>query len=533
MKRIYYFLGLLIMAGTITSITSCKKFLNTEPLSFAAPADNYATGGQLIQALAGVYDVLGYQREQLYANLLFNQLGACTDEGFYARNTQVTGTEVYDFDYTNVNIDKTWQALYIGIERANNLIYYINIPKAMDPIERDAILGEAKFLRGYYYFLLVSKFGDVPLKLEPTTVTGAASSDVVRTPSKEVYAQILADMTDAEAKCYPATKFGYSSRVSKTTVEGILARVCLTMAGYPLLDKAKYKDALTWATKVQQSGVHSLNPSYSQIFINEAQDIYDIKEAMWEADFNGNDATTTQEQGRLGNTMGIQYTANNDTGYCYAFVNTTKKLYDSYGVGDLRRDWAIAPYGYSGINRVNKGGTIYDRNAGKWRRSYETLLPKSKNNTGINFPILRYSDVLLMLAEADNQVNGGPSANALEAINQVRRRGYGFPAKTPNNLSDLPSGLSGSEFQQIIVDERSRELCFETLRRPDLIRWGTWTQTMSALANQMVTDLAGNAGLKYASLGATNAASSPKYLLYPIPASEITVNKAATQNPGY
>ena len=531
MKRIYYFLVLLFMVG---SIASCKKILNTQPLSFASPMDNYASASLLVQALAGVYDPLGQARSQLYADKLFNQLGACTDEGYYARNNKFTGAEVYNFDYTNADVDQTWQTLYSGIERANNLIYYINTPKSMDPAERDAILGEALFLRGYYYFLLVSSWGDVPLRLEPTTVTGASSIDVMRTPSKEVYAQILKDMTEAEAKCYPATKFGFSSRVSQTTVQGILARVCLTMAGYPLLDKAKYQDALQWATKVQQSGIHSLNPSYSQVFINEAQDIYDIKEAMWEADFIGNDATISQEQGRVGNTNGIQYTAGNfaDTGYSYAFINVTKKLYDLYADGDLRRDWSIAPYGYSGVNRVNKGNVIYDRNCGKWRRSYELLTPKSKNNTGINFPILRYSDVLLMLAEADNQVNSGPSAKAYEAINEVRRRGYGFPVNVPDEISDLPIGLSGIQFQQEIVDERARELCFETQRRPDLIRWGIWTQTMSALATQIDADLV-SSGLKYASLGATNAASSPKYLLYPIPASEIGVNKAATQNPGY
>lgn len=531
MKRIYFFLALSIIAG---SITSCKKALNTQPLSFAAPEANYASGSQLVQALAGVYDVLGMAREQLYANLLFNQLGACTDEGFYARSGQVTGTEVYDFDYTNVNIDRTWQTLYTGIERANNLIYYINTPKSMNAEERNAILGEAEFLRGYYYFLLVSSFGDVPMRLEPTTISGASSVDVPRTPAKEVYAQILKDMTSAEAKCYSTAKFGHSSRVSQTTVQGILARVCLKMAGQPLMDQSKYTEAMQWATKVQQSGIHALNPSYSQIFINEAQDVYDIKEAMWEADFNGNDQSVSQEQGRVGNTNGIQYTAGNfaDTGYSYAFINVTKKLYDLYEVGDLRRDWSIAPYGYSGTNRVNKGGLIYDRNCGKWRRSYETLTPKSKNNTGINFPILRYSDVLLMLAEADNQANSTPSANAYNAFNQVRRRAFGFPLNTPNAISDLAPGLGKAQFQQAIQDERARELCFETQRRPDLIRWGIWTQTMSALANQITTDLV-SSGLKYAALGATNAASSPKYLLYPIPASEINVNKAATQNPGY
>ncbi len=532
MKRILF---LLILIITVGSITSCKKFLTTEPLSFAAPESNYATGAQLTQALAGVYDVLGLSREQLYANKLFNQLGACTDEGFYARSAQVSGTEVYDFDYTNNNVDQTWQALYTGIERANNLIYYINTPVGMDPAERDAILGEAEFLRAYYYFLLVSKFGDVPLKLDPTTIAGASSASVPRTASADVYTQILKDMKDAEAKCYPATKFGHSSRVSKTTVQGILARVCLTMAGFPLKDQSKFAEAASWAAKVKQSGIHALNPSYSQIFINEAQDIYDIKEAMWEADFIGNDLTTSLEQGRVGNTNGIQYTAANfaDTGYSYAFVNVTKKLYNLYESGDLRRDWSIAPYGYAGVNRVNKGALIYDRNCGKWRRSYETLTPKSKNNTGINFPILRFADVLLMFAEADNQATGAPSIAAYDAINQVRRRGFGFPVNTPNAISDIPAGLNKTQFQEVIQDERARELCFETQRRPDLIRWGIWTQTMSDLSNQMTADIGGNNSWKYAILGSRNAASSAKYLLYPIPASEISVNKAATQNPGY
>ena len=534
MKSKYYFLILLIMAG---AITSCNKALNTQPVSFAAPAANYATEPQLLQALAGVYDPLGMGREQLYANKLFDQLGATTDEGYYARASGAPLSAAYNFDYTEPNIDQTWQTLYIGIERANNLIYYINTPVSMDPVERNAILGEAEFLRGYYYFLLVSNWGDVPMRLLPTTITGAATNNVPRMASKDVYAQILKDMTDAEGKCYPATHFGYSSRVSQTTVEGILARVCLTMAGYPLQDHTKYADALKWATKVQASGIHSLNPSYSQIFINEAQDIYDIKEAMWEADFNGNEIVNTNaESGRLGETNGIAYTASNyaDTGYSYGFINVTKKLYNLYDSGDLRRDWAIAPYGYSGTKRVNKGTLIYDRNCGKWRRSYELLTPKSKNNTGENFPILRYADVLLMLAEADNQVNNGPSANAYEAINEVRRRGYGFPVDMPNAISDLPPGLNETDFQDTIENERARELCFEALRRPDLIRWGIWTQTMSDLASQMNTDLvATNNSLKYAVIPATNAASSPKFLLYPIPSSEISVNKGATQNPGY
>ena len=535
MKRIYYYLVLLIMVG---SITSCNKILDTKPISFAAPTDNYATGDQLLQALAGVYDVLGHHRSELYANDLFLKLGATTDLSFYDRaNSPLTVS--YNYDYTEPTIDANWQVLYIGIERANNLIYYINTPKSMDPVERDAILGEAEFLRGYYYFLLVSNWDAVPLRLEPTTVTGATTVNIPRTPAKDVYAQILKDMEDAATKCYPATQFGYSSRVSQTTVDGILARVCLKMAGHPLMDLPMYDTALVYAQKVVSSGIHSLNPSYSQIFINEAQDIYDIKEAMWEAEFSGNDVSPNQETGRVGNTNGITYTASNyaDSGYCYGFIDATTKLYNLYDSGDLRRDRAIAPYGYGGtpFGRKPKGNLIYDRQCGKWRRTEipSSLYPQGKNNSNINFPILRYADVLLMLAEADNQVNSGPSANAYEAINQVRRRAYGFPVNTPNVISDLPAGLSKTDFQDTIQNERARELCFEALRRPDLLRWGIWTQTMATTANQLNADIGSNLSFKYAVQPALNAASDPKFLLYPIPASEISVNKAAKQNPGW
>lgn len=533
MKRTHYFSILFLLA---VGSFSCKKFLTTTPSDFASPLANYSTPKQLLNALAGVYDVLGADTRDMYADKLFNQLGVCTDEGFYARASMVSGPQVYNFDYTNPEIASLWQSCYRGIERANNLIANINVPTAMDPAERQAILGEALFLRGFFYFTLVSRWGNVPLRLEPTTVTGASGINVPATSAKEIYAQVLKDMTEAVDKCRTADFFNYPSRVSKTTVQGVLARVNLTMAGHPLRDNSKYAEALHWANEVKNSGLHSLNPSYSQIFKNYAKDLYDIKESMWEAEFSGNGTDIFKEEGRSGNTSGIAYSASNhpDTGYSYGFVNATAKLYKLYGDGDSRRDWVISPYRYTSAGRENRGSLIYDRNCGKWRRSEETRTPKNLNYTPQNFPILRYADVLLMLAEADNQVNGPiPSVAAYDAINRVRRRAYGVPVDVPNAVADLTPGLNKEEFQLAVEDERARELCYETLRRPDLIRWGKWTTTMAALATQMQADLANQSSWRYASFGAINAASSPRYLLYPIPSSEISVNKAIEQNPGY
>ncbi|GEP91053.1 Starch-binding associating with outer membrane [Chitinophaga terrae (ex Kim and Jung 2007)] len=533
MKRyIILLLSLVIAAGS-----GCSKFLDTKPTDFLAPEFYYNTEENMLKALAGVYQPLG--TTAMYGDALFFQLGANTDEYFRSVASSTTGVWVYNFDYTEPYVNGLWTQLYQGIERANLLI--ANINKApMEAKNRNAILGEALFLRGYYYFMLVTNFGGVPLRIAPTPSPSDIS--VPRASIKEVYDQILKDMTTAEPLLFTSTHFGYASRASKTVAQGILARVCLTMAGYPLRDESKYKDALMWAQKVQASGEHTLiteavnpdgdnNSGFSQVFVNMMQDKYDIRESMWEAEEKGNRADGYTSNGRVGNDIGIGYTAANyaDSGYCYGSVRIMARLYNLYKQGDLRRDWAIGPFSYNaqGKRSYFTASQIYNRNPAKWRRTYETLVPKDKNFTPANFPLLRYSDVLLMIAEAENQVNG-PTQTAYDALNQVRRRGYGKSLTAPDATTDAPAGLSKQDFQQFIQDERSRELCFETQRRPDLIRWGVFVQTM----NSVGAEIKANGGsYSYGSLAGLNVAQ--KHLLFPIPSSEMSVNKAATQNPGW
>lgn len=530
--------SLLLLVSFTISLAGCKKFLDTKPTDNFAPEFYYRTEAELNTALIGAYDPLS--TEELYGNSVFTTLNACSDEGYYQRSAIVTGTQVYNYDFGASDIANYWRTLYQGIERANLLIANINKPE-MDEAKRKEILGQALFLRAFYHFDLVKNFGDIPLKLTPTA--SVTEVNFPRTPAKDVYAQIIKDMTDAEAVLPTATTLGTASRVSKTTAQGMLARVCLYAAGFPVQDATKYAEALSWASKVKASGQHSLivtfdaavtNSGYGQIFVNQVQDKYDIKESMWEAEFSGNRTTAYTEEGRVGNTNGIAFTpATNfeDTGYCYGFIGVTKRLYDLYAANDLRRDWAISPYNYNNTTFARNyfiATAIYNRNPGKWRRSLELIKPKQKNYTPTNFPLLRYADVLLMLAEAENQVNG-PTAIAYDAINQVRRRGYGLPPATPNVVADLAAGMSKAQFQQAIQDERARELCFESLRRNDLIRWGIFVQTMNSVANEITTTAPAN--FVYAATGARNVAT--RHLFFPIPAAEITVNKAMTQNPGW
>jgi hypothetical protein len=527
MKKILKYL--MITAALAFTLTGCNKFLDTQPIDTLTPNAYYNTEEQLNTALIGVYDIIG--QESVYGSAIFVGLGACTDEGWYARSALTTGMQVYNLDYSNGDVRNFWRSLYSGIERANLLIENINKP-TMDSVRRSNILGQALFLRGYCHFLLVSNFGDVPLRI--TATSSVNNTSIPRTPTAAVYSQILKDMQEAETRVQTITAIGSSSRISKTTVQGILARVCLYMAGYPLQDRSKYAEALAWAKKVQASGEHALRTTfdatlttnaYSQIFINHARNVYDTKECMWEADFFGNFTDSYREAGRIGNGNGIAFSGSNsaEVGFSYGFINVTGKLYNLYQAADTRRDWAIAPYYYNGNTLVNWPATasVYSRNCGKWRRSFELPVSggKNQNYTPQNFPILRYADVLLMLAEAENEVNG-PTALAVSAINQIRERAG----------ATTVTATSKDALSQIIRDERARELCFEGLRRPDLIRWGIFIPTMKALGVQFAADNSNNT-LSYGVLGYNNV--SDRNLLFPIPAAEISVNQAMTQNPGW
>ncbi|HRN46418.1 MAG TPA: RagB/SusD family nutrient uptake outer membrane protein [Niabella sp.] len=544
MKYIKYFFILIL----VISVSSCKKFLDTKPPDFLAPETYYSTEDQLNNALMGVYDPLGW--ETMYGNNLFANLTICTDESFWNRAAQTTGTQVNVFDYSNIDVANLWAACYTGIERANMLIANVKKPQ-MDEAKRENILGQAMFLRGYYYFLLVTNFGGVPLKTVPQpSVSNPVYINVPRSSIKDVYTQILSDMTEAEGKLNTITANGNPGYISKTACQGILARVNLNMAGFPLNETARYAEALSWVKKVEASGEHALNTTfnssltnsaYSQIFINQMRDEYNIKESIWEVEFYGNRISDAfVEAGRLGNTIGLAFSPSVDSpdslGYSYGFANTTRRHYLRYDNADQRRDWAIAPFRYNNtapFARVNwTASTIYNRNVGKWRRSYEKLTPKNKNYTPTNFPLLRYSDVLLMIAEAENEVNG-PTTTAYNALNQVRRRAYGVSLAAASPTADAPAAMGKDNFRTFIQEERSRELCYEGLRKYDLIRWGIYVARMNEIGNEIATD-ATNTAFKWGGLGGQSV--SERHVLLPIPSTEMSVNKAITakdQNPGW
>lgn len=519
---------------TVLSLNACSDFLDTKPKDFVSPINYYETEAQLNTALNGIYDPLG--NAALYGDQMLGRMFLDGDEA-YSTRTITAGPAINSNAPSDNTITNFWLQCYSGINRANLLLENINKAQGINQVNKNAIEGEALFLRAYYHLLLASNFGAVPLVLN--SLPDAENTDIPRTPAKQVYDKIIEDMTKAEGLVKPINVLGFGGRVNQSAVRGVLARACLYAAGNPINDLNRYAEARDWAKKVIDDGAagHSLNPNYSQIFINYAQDKYDFKESIWEIEFWGNRVDAYQEGGRVGANNGIR-TADDALGYTYGFIATTGTLFKRFqrnadGTSlDLRRDWSIAPFSWSATSTkvLFTPTQIFERDCGKFRREFELLNPKNKNFTNQNFPLLRYSDVLLMFAEAENQVNNGPTTAAYDAINQVRRRGYGKLLPGAINLTEADlSGLDKITFQEAIQDERSRELSFECLRKSDLVRWNIFLFSLK----QTLTDFTSTApaARQFGAVAFSNVTA--RDVVWPIPSRELGLNKLLTQNQGW
>jgi hypothetical protein len=542
MKPLYNLFLLLLTGLVLTGLGSCKKFLNTTPSSFTSPLTYYSTDEELQTALNGVYNSL----QPIYNGGIGYTLTATTDEST-PRNTGVAPELEYTYVASDAIILSSWQNLYTGVSRANLLL--ANMGKVNNGVMDHTdtlILGQALFLRAYYYFLLVRGWGDVPLVLQPTA--SISNTSVARTASITVYQQIVGDMRKADTllQTQSVTSLGYNGAVTRTAVEGILARVYLTWAGSPLNDVSQYANAQTYINKVINDGEHYLNTNYSQIFLNLMEDVEEIHESIWEVEYYGNGTASpygTQSETALGNLMsplGVWIAGlNGGTAASAGHVLITKTLYDSYAPWDtLRRNWNCLSYNYANASNVSTypveqscGTNEWLYCIGKWASQYSKVPGSSQ--LSCNYPLLRYADILLMQAEVENQLTG-PDAIAYGAINTVRRRAFKVSLTTPNVVCDLPAGLNQAQFQDSVEAEREKELCFEGVRFWDLRRWGNMYNVMQSLSQYAASTSGSASGHGNGSLVVTvSAAFQTRNNLYPIPTSDLSVNDLLTQNPGW
>lgn len=424
MKKSYFLLALFVLC-----FGSCTDYLETVPTDSLSPLNYYQTEDQLNSARSSIYETL--PSGNMYGTILPFQISNDADVGFSNRTT-LLGTYNYTYSSGDAVLRNFWTNLWAGVNKCNVVLANVDKNPGISQQFRDRLRGESLFLRGHYMFMLVQYFGSMPIKLEPTADIN--NVDIPRATLKENYDQILKDMQAAELLVPSIVEAGNGGVVTKSAVRGLLARVNLTMAGEPLKDKTRYAEASKWAKMVMDSG-HDLNPSYPQIFQNLAGDKYDIKESIWEVEFQGNRMGLYINTASHGERNGVTCPALNPTGRSDAFMSITAKYYNSYEPGDDRLWYnvqlftypnsATSPIGKKNLSSlpINEGAKNLLRPA-KWRREYETYFPKATGTTPINNTILRYADVLLMYAEAQNEINGGPTPEAIDKVNQVRRRGW-------------------------------------------------------------------------------------------------------------
>lgn len=533
MKHLFYYI-----VACAFGLCSCG-FLDTETYDYLEQEELYHTESNCLAGLMGVYDALG--AVGCYGQNLWADLDAGTDILVYNRSYGKDYIQVSNYNYNNTDnaLKSSWTALYEGINRANDYIGLITQrtdEECGSAAKKAMFIAEAKALRALFYMNLVAFWGEVPLRTTPTY--DLSTQLLKKSPQADIYQQIIADLEEAAAHCLPANALDGPGRVSQTAAYALLARAYLWASGYPVYAKS-YDKALECLRKVRQSGLHRLYPQnqggYREVFIKMCSNQYDLtyRESMFEVEFYGNGQTQTNEAGRLGLYLGVtQQTASDDFPYAYGLYDGTKYLFRLYEEGDERQWWNIADYKYvttngivTEVERTTSEKASEEGNAAKWRAKYIPERPLSRNNSSINFPVVRYSDVLLMLAECENEVNQGPTPDAINALNQVRLRA----GASEVNRAQYATYES---FKQLVRDERTRELCFEVPRRMELRRHGVayFESQLNILKDQSLNEKNKKIGYDLDNVKAVPAINYVrKHIYFPIPQVELNVNTICGQ----
>jgi hypothetical protein len=483
---------LLLVAGSFAVLTSCNK-LTENPKSIIVSGQFYKTSSDATAAVNSVYGTLNSDPAgdfPLYGRQLNLLVENGSDNQTYSpsnTNPDVRALGTATYISSNSRVQKVWQQLYYGINRAN--IAIDNIPAvAMDTTLRARLVRESKFIRALLYFNLVRLWGDVPLVLHNPTSTDISNLYTARTPAADVYTQIIADLKDATnlPKSYGSANLG---RATGGAAHALLAKVYLT--------RQDWSDALNETNAVINGGYgYALFANYYDAFQKATKNgVEHIFSVQFET--NLGEANSVQD-------LSLSFTSFN-TGTFPIDIPADSSVYKLFSANDTRRAVTF----YSSVYNAATGQTVVFNNpyAPYFNKFVDySLSPlSSQSQSGINYPVLRYADVLLMQAEALNELNG-PSNDAYAAINQVRTRAH---------IANLTPGLSQTDFRDSVFLERRKEFIQEGHRWFDLVRRGG-TVLVDALHK----------------IPAKSAASSTN-TLFPIPLVEIQQNPKLKQNPGY
>lgn len=492
-----YLIKFYISLSLAILLSGCTDMLEEKPKSSIAPGQFFSNDAQCIQAVNGVYSWLNdlFGQEDIWKSIEHG-----TDLIMYVP------TNDFNQEYTVTaaspgNVSAIWRKCYTAIGNANLTISRIGTAPVSDAL-KSRLTGEAKYLRALHYYVLSNTFGDVPVWTGEKSVEEV--SKLSRSPLAEVRTQIRADLLDA-ANSLPDTWTGADvGRVTKGAALSLLAKVYL-------FDK-DWANAQKYAEQVVALNVYQL-VNFADVF-DPNNRFRNNKESVFEIQFKRDNATNTNVKVNYYYTWFLPVKdSNNRTHAGVDFGTTVLRGYENYypsaafvnmfETGDRRKDVTLATgFGTQTFNRFIKPNR-------PWFGAKFWDLQANDRNSGKNLYFQRYSDVLLILAEALNEQN--KTADALTWINKVRREHGGLTTEL--------SGLNQSQVRAVIMKERAIEFVGEFQRKWDLGRWGTLVDAVKSVA---ADNPIGAANVK-----ATNA-------LFPVPEAEIIKNpNLLPQNPGY
>ena len=492
------FLSVLTILVIVFALNACKKYLELSPVSSFDPGFVFSNIPNAQKALIGVYQGLtgdnGYGiRVSMYypydndEMIGIHQIGD-GDRGDIAHFTLNAG---------NLQLNNPWNQMYTGIERANQCIYYIpqmdmyKNGTALQTAELQRLHGEALTLRAQFYLELVRNWGDVPAQWLPSSLQ--TDLFIAKTDRDTIYNHLLDDLLQAETLVPWRTEIGAlgdprDERITKGAVKALRARIALYRGGYSLRSAtsmygqvmARAADYKTYyqiakdecSDLIARRDQHTLNPSFLSLFKNniDAHILDPSGEVMFEVAMAGGSGSYDS---KLGYYDGPKVTATVTTNAAIGVLPTYFYLFDST---DTRKDVTCAPYEVK-VDLTLTGHPATTIAEAKFRKDWITnpvAFTSSAQYYGINWPIIRFADVLLMYAEADNEVNVGPSAAATAALKEVSQRGHGGNAAL---VPIFPTDHDG--FFDAVVKERSLEFGGEGIRKYDLIRWNLIAQRLA------------------------------------------------------
>ena len=478
--KFYQSIATVSLVAVLTTV-GCKKYTEVEPVSQYSIPQAFSDVSNATNALIGVYDEL--QGDNGYGIRISMYYPYDSDEGIVSGNIDNgrRGVGRYQLLLTNSEIANPFRQLYRGVEKANLCIEQIPLMpqyssgSATDQAALKRLYGEALVLRAQYLFQLMLNWGDVPAPMIPAY----KQPDLFIPPTDRdsTYDKLIADLAVARDLLPWRTDAGpRNERITKGVAKALRAKMALFRGGFSLRKNGQMErrsDFLTYYNIAKQEceelmarrDQHTLNPSYSDIWRKVTSFTYDPQgEIIFEVGAGGGNGNSDS---RMGNYDGPNLSNASRYGAGGGGIVMLPNYFYAFDSVDTRRDVTVTHYQVTSATNIKSQRRLGELNTGKYRRDWRVpLLPGTVLNVGYNWAMIRFSDVLLMYAEAVNEINNGPNAAAISAFEEVRKRAY---AGNTGLIGTTPTDKAG--FFNAIVNERLLEFGHEGIRKYDLLRW--------------------------------------------------------------